>query len=176
MGVIICDWVKKEVIEPTPHRHHQSYQTVRIVAKVFNPGLPWWRHQIETFSALLALCAGNSPEGLVIERINPFQLAWSETNYRIYHHLAVITGTAIAVPYLYVNGKSLQIIWRSDIRRWNIRELDLQMNCRDLTIWQGTERGLMMIICATVVARLHIISIPYYVCETAYQTSTKMRT
>ena len=24
-------------------------------------GLPWWRHQIQTFSALLALCAGNSP-------------------------------------------------------------------------------------------------------------------
>ena len=23
--------------------------------------LPWWRHQMETFSALLALCAGNSP-------------------------------------------------------------------------------------------------------------------
>ena len=23
--------------------------------------LPWWRHQIETFSALLAFCAGNSP-------------------------------------------------------------------------------------------------------------------
>ena len=22
---------------------------------------PWWRHQIETFSVLLALCAGNSP-------------------------------------------------------------------------------------------------------------------
>ena len=22
---------------------------------------PWWRHQTETFSALLALCAGNSP-------------------------------------------------------------------------------------------------------------------
>ena len=21
----------------------------------------WWRHQIETFSALLAICAGNSP-------------------------------------------------------------------------------------------------------------------
>ena len=25
------------------------------------PLLPWWRHQMETFSALLALCAGNSP-------------------------------------------------------------------------------------------------------------------
>ena len=24
-------------------------------------GFPWWRHQMETFSALLALCAGNSP-------------------------------------------------------------------------------------------------------------------
>ena len=23
--------------------------------------IPWWRHQVETFSALLALCAGNSP-------------------------------------------------------------------------------------------------------------------
>ena len=26
-----------------------------------NAGWPWWRHQMETFSALLALCAGNSP-------------------------------------------------------------------------------------------------------------------
>ena len=24
------------------------------------PGCPWWRHQMETFSALLALCVGNS--------------------------------------------------------------------------------------------------------------------
>ena len=26
-----------------------------------NCGQPWWRHQMETFSALLAICAGNSP-------------------------------------------------------------------------------------------------------------------
>ena len=25
------------------------------------PNTPWWRHQMETFSALLALCVGNSP-------------------------------------------------------------------------------------------------------------------
>ena len=25
------------------------------------PRIPWWRHQMETFSALLALCAGTSP-------------------------------------------------------------------------------------------------------------------
>ena len=28
--------------------------------QVFLPGT-WWRHQMETFSALLAICAGNSP-------------------------------------------------------------------------------------------------------------------
>ena len=27
----------------------------------FCPSYPWWRHEMETFSALLALCAGNSP-------------------------------------------------------------------------------------------------------------------
>ena len=26
-----------------------------------NISAPWWRHQMETFSALLAICAGNSP-------------------------------------------------------------------------------------------------------------------
>ena len=25
---------------------------------------PWWRHQLETFSAFLAICAGNSPDSL----------------------------------------------------------------------------------------------------------------
>ena len=26
-----------------------------------NTNNPWWRHQMETFSALLAICEGNSP-------------------------------------------------------------------------------------------------------------------
>ena len=25
------------------------------------PLIPWWRHQMEKFSVLLAICAGNSP-------------------------------------------------------------------------------------------------------------------
>ena len=29
--------------------------------KIAETTYPWWRHQVETFSALLALCAGNSP-------------------------------------------------------------------------------------------------------------------
>ena len=28
---------------------------------VYFPNYPWWRHQMETFSALLAICARNSP-------------------------------------------------------------------------------------------------------------------
>ena len=33
----------------------------RLPASRGNSILAWWRHQIETFSALLAICAGNSP-------------------------------------------------------------------------------------------------------------------
>ena len=33
----------------------QEYRTLTLTL------VPWWRHQMETFSALLAICAGNSP-------------------------------------------------------------------------------------------------------------------
>ena len=33
----------------------------RYAVTAIQNGKPWWRHQIEQFSALLALCAGNSP-------------------------------------------------------------------------------------------------------------------
>ena len=39
-------------------------QTLEYMGKYIpwiRPELSWWRHQMETFSALLALCAGNSP-------------------------------------------------------------------------------------------------------------------
>ena len=40
-----------------------SFIEIQVVAfNLYNPCmLPWWRHQMETFSALPALCAGNSP-------------------------------------------------------------------------------------------------------------------
>ena len=40
----------KWIIEPLHHKHQtlQNFQS-------------WWRHQMETISALLAICAGNSP-------------------------------------------------------------------------------------------------------------------
>ena len=33
----------------------------KYISKMDISVLPWWRHEIETFSALLAICAGNSP-------------------------------------------------------------------------------------------------------------------
>ena len=36
------------------------YPNVSLLFKCSFPGA-WWRHQMETFSALLAICAGNSP-------------------------------------------------------------------------------------------------------------------
>ena len=41
-------------IDQTTTKHHKE-RTVRII-----PWLSWWRHQMETFSALQAFCVGNS--------------------------------------------------------------------------------------------------------------------
>ena len=44
---------------------YQREQSFRYYKQVFSPltftVAAWWRHQMETFSALLAICAGNSP-------------------------------------------------------------------------------------------------------------------
>ena len=37
-----------------PFLHYPRHSSTRFLT-------PWWRHQMETFSALLAICAGNSP-------------------------------------------------------------------------------------------------------------------
>ena len=37
-----------------------TYASVMDVRK-YKSSSPWWRHRMETFSALLAICAGNSP-------------------------------------------------------------------------------------------------------------------
>ena len=39
--------------------HWRFVQSVSMLWRLY--AQPWWRHQMETFSALLALCAGNSP-------------------------------------------------------------------------------------------------------------------
>ena len=42
-------------------RHHtRAMKVYSDLANVYVE-IPWWRHQMETFSELLAICAGNSP-------------------------------------------------------------------------------------------------------------------
>ena len=53
-----------------------------------------------------------------------------------YVALVAIDVTTMLVPYLYV--KSLQLVWRSGTRIWNLRVPDLQMSCSDLTRTTGT--------------------------------------
>ena len=46
------------------------------------PWQPWWRHQMETFSALLAICAGNSPvTGGIVYDIFPVTVTISTTQH-----------------------------------------------------------------------------------------------
>ena len=44
--------------EPISSKQPNWLLTSQIPRTLF---IPWWRHQMETFSALLAICAGNSP-------------------------------------------------------------------------------------------------------------------
>ena len=44
-------WHWPNIMNKNNKIRHMQYQTMST----------WWRHQMETFSALLALCAGNSP-------------------------------------------------------------------------------------------------------------------
>ena len=41
--------------------NHKTIEVVGTVSRTTAILTPWWRHQMETFSALLAICAGNSP-------------------------------------------------------------------------------------------------------------------
>ena len=43
------------------HLAYCIYNTFHIYHIEIHFGVTWWRHRMETFSALLALCAGNSP-------------------------------------------------------------------------------------------------------------------
>ena len=64
--------------------------------------------------------------------------AIDKVTWRVGHvTLVTITGTTSWLVH-YLKVKSLQLIWRSGTRRWNLRVPDLQMSCRDLTPCQGT--------------------------------------
>ena len=51
-----CAWTNRWANHPDADdlRRHRAHYDVTVMHS-------WWRHQMETFSALLAICAGNSP-------------------------------------------------------------------------------------------------------------------
>ena len=59
-GDELCVVRKTIVTDNSSSLLHEHVYTFSGVIEL-NSGESWWRHQIETFSALLALCAGNSP-------------------------------------------------------------------------------------------------------------------
>ena len=53
---------RKKVKYAQVYLQYIVYNTHKLLLHhVLSKWYPWWRHQMETFSALLALCAGNSP-------------------------------------------------------------------------------------------------------------------
>ena len=59
----IC-WYGNDNIEPIKVRccsHHTTYLEIQGLAFYGCHSSTWWRHQMETISVLLAICAGNSP-------------------------------------------------------------------------------------------------------------------
>ena len=54
LSVYLISWDTGPVPELSHHLNCKWWFAVKICG-------PWWRHQIETFSALLTICAGNSP-------------------------------------------------------------------------------------------------------------------
>ena len=57
---LICSEEELQLSEP-PHCHARNDRKWKYILTFLNNNHPWWRHQMQTFSALLTLCAGNSP-------------------------------------------------------------------------------------------------------------------
>ena len=95
----------------------------------------WWRHQMETFSALLALCAGNSPVpvnsphkgqwrgALMFSLIYAWINDWANNReagdlrrHRGHYDVIVMgysTGTGTLVPVKYIGGISVKFTYQN---------------------------------------------------------------
>ena len=92
--------------------------------------IPWWRHQMETFSALLAICAGNSPvpgkfpsQRPVTQNVDVFfdlrlnnREAGDLRRYRAHYDVTVMqhcscTYFDISFKHLYLNSVDLTSTW-----------------------------------------------------------------
>ena len=84
----------------------------------------WWRHQMETFCALLAICAGNSPVPQLYVSSKRPMLFWNmfATNLQIpwlnRHIFSGISATELKMPYTrIVDACSLKPNWRLELHK-----------------------------------------------------------
>ena len=77
-----------------------AYHVISPISPLFSHADPWWRHQMETFSALLAFCAGNSPVtgALIFSLIGAWTNGWvnnrdagDSRRHRAHNDVIVIT-------------------------------------------------------------------------------------
>ena len=68
MFSFICAWINGWINNRKAgnlRRHRAQYDVIVMACRVhecfMDVTITWWRHEMETFSALLAICAGNSP-------------------------------------------------------------------------------------------------------------------
>ena len=94
---------------------------------------PWWRHQMETVSALLALCAENSPVTGEFPSLRPGTRS-SDVFFDLRLNKPLnkqSRGWWFETPLrsLWLHRKAKWFTWRSGTRRWNLRAHDPLISC-----------------------------------------------
>ena len=119
--------------------------------------ITWWRHQMETSSALLALCAGNSPApvnsphkgqwggALMFSLISAWTNGWVNNRdagdlrrHRVHYDVTVMTLYFHILWLLHFFRLFWQIFWRN-CRHWLYRNLSMPWFwnlCRNFSFWQ----------------------------------------
>ena len=101
-----------------------------IIIKTHQTQITWWRHQMETFSALLALCAGNSPVpvnsrhkgqwrgalmfSLICARINDWvnnREAGDLRRHRGHYDVSVMTWNNLIMQFITVASHECHGVW-----------------------------------------------------------------
>ena len=104
----------------------------------------WWRHQMEAFSALLAICAGNSPVPGEFPTQRPVTRSFDvyfdlRPNKRLSKQSWGWWFETQSRPlWRHRNDDELIQISATHLKTRNVRVLFLQMSCSDLTPCKGT--------------------------------------
>ena len=100
-----------------------------------DPTKPWWRHQMETFSTLLAICAGNSPTptqrpvfSLICIRINGWVNNGDAGDLRRHrpHYDVILMADTVHNSWHILRAPFTNIVWFESPHGWVI---EIIMTC-----------------------------------------------